>query len=313
MAFYELHRYVRRVVVQELQLLVNDHPMYTTDRADDTKFQTSPTKVMERYNFDGRQYPAIVVTTTESNEQRLSMDRLITEAYGHSRAATMMSYVTPKVVDDSEYTGTYSDAVYLLEYAQTFAEDDEDIKLKKFSVAAVDDDPTGASGDVEWFDIVPDERRTDIIDGVEIHIGSFNDIRPGNQIYIETFEDNRYLGDIFGSRFDISMNISVYAQTQYETEELLDMVNSWFTYYLPHQLYFKHSINAKTVNTSGAVEKDERYGEEAFTGNLTVTFSVEHQFFNPVNIMTSYQLWLALREQVDSTTGQILLPIEIED
>lgn len=314
--FYQLHRYTRKVIIGYIQELLDDHPMFTSDRPDPI-FQSTPVTVVDKFNFDGIHFPAVVVNSTDSSEQRLAMDRLITEERGYVRMSGMMPYVAPVVTIDREFTGTREDGVYLLEFVESMAEDDEEIKLRVASVLAVgdtqhDNNPPAGGFQFRYFDVEEDARRTDIVPGAEVYFGSFNDIRPGTKMYVETFADQRYLGNIYGSRYTVNMGIDVYAKSPYETEELTDLINAWFTYYIPHQIFFKHHINLTKCGTDGVVDKEGRFGEEVFKGRINITMSVEHQFFVPVDIATSYNLWLVLRKELDNAAEEIVIPLVTE-
>ena len=303
--FYQLHRSVRSTIAREISLFLDDHPYFKTTITQG-KFQQAPVVVADKYNFNGRQFPAVIINTTSSKEQRLSMDRLIDERIGYVRAGQMTSFLAMKVYDDPEYTGTRVNSVSLLYLANTNKVDDEEIRLAKVSVSAVDGVPaTGAH--IEWFDVQPDGRYKNIIEGAEVIMGSFNDMRQGVKLYVETFADKQYLGDVFGSRFDMDIGIDIYAQSQYETEELVDLVNSAFLYIIPQRVYNGMGWNLKTVSTDGVIEKDGKVGEEHFKGTLSVDASVEHQFFVPNQTVTSYALFIEMREQVDGKAGEIII------
>lgn len=300
-----MHRFVRRSIAQEITTFLDEHPYFNTQIVQG-KFQQAPVVVADKYNYNGRQFPAVIINTSTSSEKRLGMDRLIEESTGKVRASHMMPFAAVKVIEDPNYTGEISDAVYLLYLANTNQVDDEEIRLAKVSVAAVDGVPaTGAH--IDWYDVVSDGRYTNIIPGAEITMGSFNDMRQGESLYIETFANRQYLGDTFGSRFDMDITIDVYSRSQYETEELIDLVNSAFVYVIPQRLYYGSGINLQTVSTTGVLEKDGKVGEERFKGSLSINASVEHQFFVPNNTITGYSLWIEMRKSIDSAAGALLL------
>ena len=108
-----LHRKVRNAVISELTTVLRSHPYYSPDLTPEMKRE--PIKIVDRFNFDGRQFPSIVVETTRTTETRLAMDRLITGIIGHVRPMSMLPIVLTKIMDDPNYQVTYVDAYYTLE------------------------------------------------------------------------------------------------------------------------------------------------------------------------------------------------------
>lgn len=293
-----LHRFVRKVIISELQGLLNDHPFYSTTNPN--KFQSSPTFVMERFNFEGRHYPVIIVTTTSTEEVRLAMNRLIDEVYGHSRPTSIISYVAAKIGDDPSYplSASYTDAKYLLEVVNTGSEQDEDIKLKITQTSPI-------IGTPKFFDMPEDGRLIGAIPGVRIIFGPFNDRIAGQSVEVQTFEKRRYLGDIYGSRFKMRLKLEILAQSQNETEELLDLINSYMMYIIPQRVYFAHHINILETHTEG-IDKDGKLGEEFFRGTIDISLSVENNMFIPFEIIEKGELWFNIQQQLNkSLAGDI--------
>ncbi len=353
MAFAYMHRYCRHLFIDEIQKLLNKHPYYG---AGPITFQAEPVRVIEKYNFEARQFPIIVMDKTSFTEQPLDMSRKITDAYGHTRLATPSYTFAEKVWDDVKYTGAYLDGSHFLQFINVNMWNDEKMMVRKQSrwtevlTLFSSPDPTTlptsyiinngsltveggyiltvgvpASGHyaytpgtnsitfgpnvsdsyvtihyntgMEFFEVKEDGIYTDMVPGANIAFGSFNSIRPGDCAYIDTFLKSRALGEIFGSRFKGNMSIKVYAQTQQQTEELVDMLHGFFLYILPQRVYYGHGINITKTDSSEVLDKSGEIGEEAFTGSLTIGLNIEATFFNPIDNIQSYELWLEFTDQ----------------
>lgn len=314
--FFQLHRFVREVVTKELQALINEHPFYTTIPATsanpkERKMQRSPVIVQDNYNFDGRNYPAVVIKTSSSTEFRLSMDKLIEEVSGHVRLVAMLPYIVQKVEDDKTYTGAYTNGTYRLEFTNVGRENKREIMLRTTQQVAVEPPTPTPAPVIKYFTVTPEQWRTDIIPGARLYFGEFNDLEIGKSIYIEMFEDKTYLGDMYGSGFDFTLNAMVYAQTQNEAQELTDIVNALFTYLMVQKLYYGYGILLKSIETNNVIIKEGEVGEEYFTGELTITGFTEHQFFIPYAKVEGYELWLELRSDVDlASPGDLAWPLD---
>lgn len=300
-----LHRKVRNAVISELTTVLRTHPYYSPDLTPEMKRE--PIKIVDRYNFDGRQFPAIVVETTNTTETRLAMDRLITGIVGHVRPMTMMPIVLTKIMDDPGYVGDYEDKYYILEVVNNAQPDREVLQMRRTEVEPINPNNNFPNIDevqpvegvrVEYFDLTRDTRNTEIIPGALILTGSHNDLRQGTKVLIQTFATSQALGNVYGSRHKMDAVLKVYAQSQYQTEELMDWLLGYFTYIIPQRLCFGEGIDLMTTNTR-ALEKEGELGEETFSGELTLNFSVENQFFVPLPLVNSYTLSLEMRERIE--------------
>jgi len=291
--FGYLHGFIRQAFIREIQSLINEHPFYT--KTEDHKFQKSSVLVTEKFNFDGRQFPAIIISSSNASEFRLDFTNLIEEVYGYVRLTSIIPYVITKVETDTAYTGVRTDNVYGLQFANVGRDNKREIKLRVIN---------GNTKVSEYYTIQPWEYRNDIIPGAILYFGSFNDIEPGNVVYIETFANNTFLGELYGKGFDFSISIDIYAQSQNEAKELTDMVNAYGVYILPQRLYNAHGFVLKSMKTDGVIEKEGELGEEVFTGKFSVNLWTEHQFFRPLERISGYTLWIELRERVEDLVGQ---------
>jgi len=292
--FGYLHSFIRQAFIREIQNLLDEHPFYT--RSKDSGFQRSPVIVSEKYNFDGRQFPAVIVDTSSASEFRLDFTNFIEDVYGNVRLTSIIPYVVTKVETDKTYSKPRTDNVYGLQFVNIGRDNKREINLR------VSD---GNAGTYSYFAVKPWEVRNDIIPGAILFFGSFNDIEPGKVIYIETFKDTTMLGELYGKGFDFSISINVYAQSQNEAKELTDLINAYGVYILPQHLYNAHGFVLKSMKTDGVIEKDGELGEEVFKGGFSVDLWTEHQFFVPVNKAERYTLWVELRERVDHLVNQL--------
>lgn len=300
-----LHRKVRNAVISELNTVLRSHPYYSPDLTPSMKRE--PIKIVDCFNFDGRQFPAIVVETTSTSETRLAMNRFITGVVGHVRPMSMMPIVLTKIMDDPNYQGTYIDAYYILEVVNAGQANKETLQMRRQRVRPIN--PANAFPSIdevepipgerpEYFDLTRDSRNSNIIPGAIILTGSHNDLRQGTKVLVQTFATPQALGNIYGSRHKITADLKVYAQSQYQTEELVDWLLGYFTYLIPQRLCFGEGIDLMTTNTS-TLQKEGELGEEIFSGTVTLYFSVENQFFVPLPLVTSYTLSLEMRERIE--------------
>lgn len=286
--FGYMHSFIREMLVREIQNLLDGHPYYKSTITDQ-KLQQAPVIVSEKYNFDGRQFPAVVIDSSSASEFRLDFTNFIEGVQGHCRITEIVPYIIHKIEDDPTYTGSYTNQVYSVEFANVLREDKREMKLR-----VIDGD-----GNDTYFDVAPWEVRNDIIPGARIMFGPFNDLVRGKKIYIETFENMSYLGQLYGKAFNFEVSINIYAQTNAETKELTDLVNAFFVYLIPQRIHHAHGIVLRDINTTGLVDKDGEIGEEVFKGTFSVSGWTEHHFFRPVDQIAGYNLWLELRNQVD--------------
>lgn len=299
---FQLHRYVRRVFISEIQEFLNLHPFYGIKNKNDSKFMSSPTIVTERYNFDGRHYPAIVITTSSANEINISINKFIDERRGHVRPSHMLSFFTAKIDDDPQYRGQYTDATYILEVVNMGKEKEEDLKLQVNKIAP--------NKETKIFDLKEDLRATDIIPGARIIFGSFNDLRVGEKIQVDVFEQERYLGDIYGSKFSMDIKADIYAQTLNETEELMDLLLAQATYLLPQRLFYVHHLSLTSTSTEG-IEKEGEIGEEFFKGSITYKVNSELNMFIPSDLVEEYRLDLMFTKNLTYPSDSDKLIISI--
>lgn len=307
-----LHRKVRNTIISELTTILRTHPYYSPDSTPEMKRE--PIKIVDRYNFDGRQFPSIVVETTNTSETRLAMDRFMVEAVGHVRPMTMMPIVLTKIIDDPSYTGAYENKYYILEVVNNAQPDKEVLQMRRTEVEPIDPNNNFPNIDevrpvpgtrVAYFDLSRDTRNTEIIPGALILTGSYNDLRQGTKVLVQTFATPQILGNVYGSRHKMDATLKVYTQSQYQTEELVDWLLGYFTYVIPQRLCFGEGIDLMTTNTS-ALEKEGELGEETFSGTLTLNFSVENQFFVPLPLINSYTLSLEMRERIDDPYHRVV-------
>ena len=309
--FFQLHRFFRDACITELQALFDEHPYYTT--LNDEKFQQGRVQVMDNYTFDGRQFPAVVVKTTSSDEVRLGMNKHIEEVYGHTRITGMVPYIIMKAEDDPEYTGTYSDAVYKLEFVNTGRENKRDIQLRTGTLSVTGDPhevtPTTdmVYTNITYTRVLEHAWHTDIISGVKLFFSTYNAHEPGKTIYVETYQDAQHLGDLYGTGFDFEISLDVYAQSQAETEEIIDLINAFFIFLLPQRLFNAYGFVTKTAHTTNVLEKDGKLGEEVFKAAFSISAFTETHFFIPNPTITSWVLWLEMRERVDAPGGLNLI------
>ena len=362
-----LHRFVRKSFIQEIQALIDLHPYYSRDL---TVFQSEPLNIIEKFTFEGRQFPVIMVDRTSFTEQPLGMDKKITDIYGHNRTHTMMSTLLDRVWDYNGYSGAYVDGSHLLEYVNVNLLNDERIFLRidsryseKYTIepstspttvattykidngsltvypASWTFTPNAVPADGEYTytpetttvtfgpvvdkkdvvvnynveqryrEITEDSRYRDIIPGAELLFGAFNNIRPGDTLYIDSYKDARALGELFGSRFRGTVSFKIYAQTQIQAEEIVDLLQNYFIYALPHRMYYTKGINVVKTDSSDVIDKTGELGEEAFSGSLTTNINIEGTFFVPSPILEAYDLWIELRERIDKAGTKILYEV----
>jgi hypothetical protein len=75
------------------------------------------------------------------------------------------------------------------------------------------------------------------------------------------------------------------------------MLHGFFLYILPQRVYYGHGINITKTDSSEVLDKSGEIGEEAFTGSLTIGLNIEATFFNPIDNIQSYELWLEFTDQ----------------
>lgn len=299
-----LHRKIRNTLISELTTIISTHPYYSPNLTPEMKRE--PIKIVDRYNFDARQFPAIVVETTNTTETRLSMDRFVIESIGHVRPMSILPIILTKIIDDPAYTGTYENKYYILEVVNNAQANREVLQIRRTEVIPISPnnnfpnitEVTPVEGTrVAYFDLAKDERNTSIIPGAVILTGSYNDLRQGTKVLVQTLAESQVLGNVYGSRHKINATLKIYAQSQYQTEELLDWLLGYFTYIVPQRLCFGEGIDLLTTD-SRALEKGGELGEEIFTGEIDLKFSVENQFFVPLPLVNSYTLSLEMRERI---------------
>ena len=292
--FGYLNTFIHQIAIKEIQELLELHPFYANNRAD-PKFQSAPVFVNEKYSFDGRQFPTILVNSTSLDEVRLDFSNLIDDVYGHVRTNDIIPIVVQKVEDDATYTGAYTNNVYAIDFVNVGREDKREIKFRVT-------DPTGS----QYFDIKPWEIRTDIIPGARIMFGPFNDLEVGRRTYIQTFQNRQYLGNIYGKGFNFELNLTIYAQSQNECKELTDLLNLFFTFVLPQRFNNGYGIVLKNIRNGDMVEKDGELGEEVFKATFSVGGFTESHVFMAIPTVTDYQLFVMLVEQINGIiqTGQ---------
>jgi len=289
--FGHLHGFLRHAIIKEISDMFTEHPYYSNSTTKDSKFQMSPVFVSEIYNFDGRQFPAILIETSASKEVRLDMSNFMEDVRGHVRITEILPWIVQKVEDDGAYAGEYSDNTYSLDFANINRENKREIQMRIID---------GTTETATYHAVSPFTTRTDIITGARIVLGSFNDIEIGRKIYVETFKDETVLGERYAKGFDFDVTVKVVAQSVMECKELLDMVNSFFVYLLPQRFFNGYGVVLKECNIADACKKDGEIGEETFSGSFTISAFTEHQFFRPTSTFTSYQVWLELREKIES-------------
>ena len=272
--------------------LFAEHPFYGLNA--DKKFDRESLIIADAFNFDGRHFPTIVVKSTSANEFRLAMDKFIEEVRGHVRVQAMLPHIIAKVEDDPTYAGTYTDTVVKLEFVNSLKPNKRQIVLRTTTQAA-----SGAPVVAYFDDVAPKQWRTDIIPGAKIFFNSFNDFELGKAIYIDTFATKQYLGDLYGTGYDCTVALDVYAGSQYEAEELIDMLTAFFIFFMPQRLNWGHGIVTKTASNTRVIEKDGKVGEEFFTASFEIDMFMEHHFFIPLASVSSYELWVELRERID--------------
>jgi len=290
--FYQAHRYIREVFITELQTLFNEHPFYGTNSSN--KFDREPILISDAFNIDGRTYPAVIVKSSSSKEYRLAMDKFIEEVTGHIRLQQMLPHIIAKVEDDKTYTGAYINSVVKLEFTNILKADKRQIVLRTTTQPSI-----GAPVVAYFDDVQPKQWRTDIIPGARIFFNSFNDFELGKVIYIDTFQYPQYLGDLYGTGYDVTVNLDVYASTQYEAEEVIDMLTAFFIFIMPQRLNNGYGIVTKTASNSNVIAKDGKTGEEFYKAGFEISMFMEHHFFIPQQTVLDYQLWVELREKID--------------
>lgn len=295
--FFQANRYIREIFIEELQKLFNEHPFYGLNKQ--KKFEKEPMLIADSYNFDGRSYPSIIVKSTSTKEYRLSMDKLIEEVRGHVRIHDMLPFIVAKVEDDAKYTGTYIDSVVKLEFVNVNKDNDRQLVLRTTTLAA----PSGSPEVIQYFDNVkPNQWRTDLIPGARVYFNSYNDFETGKTVYVDTFQNPQYLGDQYGTGYDSTVELDVYGGTQYEAEDVLDILTAFFIYIMPQHLYDGYGIVTKTASNTNVIEKEGKVGEEFYKGTFSIVMFMEHQFFVPQPTVDGYVVYLQLREQLDQLT-----------
>jgi hypothetical protein len=292
------------------------HPYYSGNLNYEDNFQTAPVNIVDRYNFEGRQFPIVFVETSNSEEKRLALNRLITPQKGYSRPCQRMSYLAAKILDTPNVVR--ADSIYLLEFVTVRPENKELIELRATQMTLTAE--ASASGvslptmsDVEPFaapvyhQIKYDERYSNIVPGTTILIDSFNSMRPGVQLLVQTFAKETTIGNLYGSRHTINLTLKIHAEKQYETEELTDILTNFWMYELPEAMIWKHGIDVISAGSNGVVEKTGELGEETFTASLTAKFSTEHHYFVPIENIQSYSLQIEANQDLDHPSASSII------
>lgn len=226
----------------------------------------------------------------------MDFSNFLEDVSGHVRTTDLLPWVIQKAEDDRTYTGAYTNNTYALDFANINRENKREIQLRVTTTA-------GSS----YYAVEPWSARTDIIPGARIFIGPFNDIEtanPAKVAYIETFADKTYLGDLYGKGFNFTLDLTIYAQSQNECKELMDLLNMFFTFLIPQRFHNGYGVVLKTISNSNLVEKDGEMGEEAFKATFSIGAWTESQVFVPRNTIGSYTLWLEMREQINGLITQ---------
>lgn len=290
--FFQANRYIREIIIAELTTLFNEHPFYGLNT--EKKFDREPLIIADTFSPEGRQYPAIIVKSTSAKEYRLAIDKFIEEVSGHVRIQQMLPHIIAKIEDDKEYAGVYPNAVVKLEFVNILRANKRQLVLR------ITTQPESGAPVVTYCDnIAPKQWRTDIIPGAKIFFNSFNDFELGKAIYVDVFADKQYLGDLYGTGYDTTINLEVYAGTTYEAEELIDMLTGFFIFLMPQRLNFGHGIVTKTASNTNVVTKDGKLGEEFYKAGFEISMFMEHHFFIPQQTITGYSLWIEMREHID--------------
>jgi len=308
--FYALHRKIRNILLTDLQAFVDRHPFYSNTIKPETlvnSFDVAKTQVSDNYNFEGRQFPVIVFEGSDSREHRLSFNRQMEWEEAHCRVCSELSYLLARVEDDINFTGTYTDGVYLLELVSSRPGSNEEIELR-VSPATLRPGVTYnglpdltqfiSTGPYTYHPITADGVYTNIIPGARIWLESFNCLRPGVNLIVETFANKVRTGTVYGNRQKMDCRLKIYTHTQYQTEELTDILLDWMQWQLPRKLFYGHTIDFLTANATNVITKQGDLGEETFSADINFGLSMEHQYFVPNPSLGLYVLYIQYVENL---------------
>jgi hypothetical protein len=146
------------------------------------------------------------------------------------------------------------------------------------------------------FDLRADGVYTDVIPGMRIWMDSYNSLREGVQVIVQQTAVKGKTGMLYGNRHKMTVKLKVYTHTQYQTEELVDMLLDWLQWKVPNALFYGHAIDFTTASTNGVIEKagGSELGEETFLASVSFGLNMEHQYFVPYPTIDGYSVQLSL-------------------